>query len=100
MAVVSANRGEKGEKKDFGAGRLAGRPAGKQAKERRRRGRCALPVPYDRVYERLTSRPARSAMLFPNLNSSSRVSSLERKVNHHLAAAARERRYVTLPYLA
>lgn len=41
------------------AGRPAGRSAARQQSEERRR-RCALPVPYDRVYERSTSRPARS----------------------------------------
>ncbi|TGZ48979.1 Uncharacterized protein DBV15_03407 [Temnothorax longispinosus] len=91
-----ADRGEKGEEKDSGASQPASRPAGRSAATRGRK--AALPVPYDRVYERSTSRPAQSAMLFPKLEFDLAGQLAERKVEPPSRSGC-ERRYVTLPYL-
>lgn len=75
MAVAVARKGE---------GRTLG-PAGRLVANPRREG-DVVHCPTIELYERPAGRRDRPAMLFPNSNSSSRVS--ERKVNHHLAAAA------------
>lgn len=78
-AVVSADRGEKGEEKDWDrpAGRLAYRDrAGLAGKSRREGGlvHCQYPT-IEFTNDQPAGRHDRSAMLFPNSNSSSRVSS-------------------------